>query len=120
MIESFSEIKMTETSNFVSDDFEQIDTNIKQGISALDESMYPNEVHERVACDGCEMFPIVGVRYKCSVCKNFDFCEKCEETKDHDHAFLKIKRAVDAPKAMFTTINDRMPNAQADIDVDDP
>lgn len=82
--------------------------------------MYPNEVHERVECDGCGVAPVTGVRYKCSVCKDFDYCEKCEESKDHPHAFLKIKRAGDAPKVMMTTIDDSMGNAKADIDIDDP
>jgi len=48
-------------------------------------------VHQGVKCDGCGVKPIVGVRYKCSICHNFDYCEKCEETVDHPHAFLKIK-----------------------------
>jgi hypothetical protein len=120
MIESFSEIKMAETSNLMSDDFAQIDTNLNsRNPDPLNESMYPNEVHYRVICDGCGMSPIIGVRYKCSVRKDFDFCERCEATKDHPHAFLKIKRAGDAPKAIFTTINDRQPG-KADIEVDDP
>lgn len=49
------------------------------------------KVHEGVACDGCGVKPIVGVRYKCTACDNFDFCEKCEATANHPHAFLKIK-----------------------------
>lgn len=119
MIDTLSEINVNDSSsNFVSEDINQIDSTQRQ--PDLNESMYPNEVHERVACDGCGVHPIVGVRYKCSVCKNFDFCEKCEESKDHPHAFLKIKRARDAPQAIFTTIDDRMADARADIDVDDP
>jgi len=43
-----------------------------------------------VECDGCGVSPIVGPRYKCSVRKNFDFCSKCEERRDHPYAFLKI------------------------------
>jgi hypothetical protein len=49
-------------------------------------------VHQRVSCDGCNAHPIVGTRYKCSVCPDFDFCEKCEATKEHSHPFLKIKK----------------------------
>lgn len=72
----------------------------------LNESMYPDEIHSHVECDGCGINPILGVRYKCSVCKDFDYCQACEESKDHPHAFLKIKRAGTAPKAIFTVVDD--------------
>jgi len=49
-------------------------------------------VHRCVKCDGCGVFPIVGIRYKCYVCPNFDHCEKCEATKEHDHPFIKFKQ----------------------------
>lgn len=52
------------------------------------------------------MNPIVGVRYKCSVRQNFDYCQKCEETKAHEYAFLKIKKANQAPKMIVTAVND--------------
>lgn len=52
------------------------------------------------------MFPIVGVRYKCSVRPNFDYCAKCEETKNHEYAFIKIKRASQAPQMIVTAVND--------------
>jgi len=32
-------------------------------------------VHGAVRCDGCNAYPLVGVRYKCSICEDFDFCE---------------------------------------------
>lgn len=47
-------------------------------------------MHENVSCDGCGDNPIRGLRYKCSVCKDFDYCAKCEERLQHEHAFLKI------------------------------
>jgi len=47
---------------------------------------------KKYICDGCEMSPIVGVRYKCAVCEDFDLCEKCESVTDHEHPFLKIKK----------------------------
>ena len=72
-------------------------------------------VHPHVECDGCGVCPIVGPRYKCTVKKNFDFCASCEATKDHPHAFLKITKPGQAPRAMFTVINENMPG-EADLD----
>ncbi len=49
-------------------------------------------VHFGVKCDGCGVFPIVGCRYKCATCDNFDYCEECEKklSEKHNHPFLKI------------------------------
>jgi hypothetical protein len=49
-------------------------------------------IHFGVKCDGCGVLPIVGCRYKCAFCDNFDYCEKCENklSKEHNHPFLKI------------------------------
>ena len=63
-------------------------------------------VHVGVACDGCGESPILGVRYKCAVCKDFDYCANCEEKLDHDHPFLKIKKAGGAPAVMVTVLSD--------------
>ena len=44
----------------------------------------------------CFQEPIIGYRYKCSVCNNYNICEKCEEvnlqTEEHPHDFIKIKK----------------------------
>jgi len=50
-------------------------------------------IHASVSCDGCKVFPITGIRYKCAVCPDFDFCEKCEEAKwkEHKHPMTKIR-----------------------------
>ena len=44
-------------------------------------------------CDGCSMFPIIGIRYKCKVCNRFNYCQNCfDENKDkHSHEFEKIE-----------------------------
>ena len=49
-------------------------------------------IHFGVKCDGCGKFPIVGCRFKCAVCDNFDYCEDCEKklAQKHNHPFLKI------------------------------
>lgn len=31
-------------------------------------------VHTHVTCDECHAHPIVGIRYKCVVCPDFDVC----------------------------------------------
>ena len=35
-------------------------------------------IHYNKICDGCEMDPIKGIRYNCTVCPDFDLCEKCK------------------------------------------
>ena len=32
-------------------------------------------VHEGYYCDRCHMYPIVGIRYTCANCANYDLCE---------------------------------------------
>ncbi|PKY48985.1 hypothetical protein RhiirA4_404956 [Rhizophagus irregularis] len=59
-----------------------------------------NGMHQ-ASCNVCTK-RIVGVRYKCGHCDNFDICSNCE-TSNHDrnHVFIKIKRQI---------INDRFVN----------
>lgn len=33
--------------------------------------------YHNAACDGCQVSPIVGARWKCSACADFDLCDKC-------------------------------------------
>ncbi|PVU97752.1 hypothetical protein BB559_001923 [Furculomyces boomerangus] len=49
-------------------------------------------IHRGVTCDECNMYPVVGVRYKCTQCPDFDICENCEAKNSHrEHVMLKIK-----------------------------
>ena len=41
--------------------------------------------HEGIACDGCRQRPVVGPRYKCQRCPDFDFCHACRFTVEHAH-----------------------------------
>jgi len=66
-------------------------------------------VEHLAACDGCEVHPIKGIRYKCSVCKDFDFCSTCEERMSHPHAFLKIRNPSEVPSVMVTMLNEEAP-----------
>ncbi|ETO00357.1 hypothetical protein RFI_37090 [Reticulomyxa filosa] len=51
-------------------------------------------VHLNVKCDMCGACPIRGIRYKCSVCGNYDLCEGCEASGKHHvtHPMVKITR----------------------------
>jgi len=48
----------------------------------------------------------VGHRYKCVICHDFDFCERCEAKGDHPHAFLKIRTPDQAPKVLIASMDD--------------
>ena len=53
-------------------------------------------IHSGFKCEKCSQEPIVGNRYKCSICDNYNLCEKCEEenskTDEHLHNFIKIRK----------------------------
>jgi len=57
------------------------------------------EAHGNVRCDGCNEFPIVGARYNCTVCPDFDLCAKCEASSVHpaEHPLLKYRQPVNTP-----------------------
>ena len=52
-------------------------------------------VHKNNKCEHCFMEPIIGYRYKCSQCYNYNLCQECHEknaeTGNHQHFFQKIK-----------------------------
>lgn len=57
-------------------------------------SKHPIYYHEGIVCDFCERV-IVGARYKCCNCVDYDLCEECEAINgvhDLDHVFLKLRK----------------------------
>ncbi|XP_063970630.1 E3 ubiquitin-protein ligase HERC2-like [Lytechinus pictus] len=47
--------------------------------------------HPGITCNGCSQSPIVGLRFKCKTCGEFNFCENCFRTKrNHRHTFMRI------------------------------
>jgi hypothetical protein len=53
--------------------------------------------HAGINCDQCKAIPIMGVRYKCSMCPDYDLCSSCIEptvkTHDPQHLFLRVDSA---------------------------
>lgn len=56
-------------------------------------------VHPNVICDGCNG-PVVGTRYKCSVCPDYDLCASCEGKGMHrEHSKLAFPSPFEVSRA---------------------
>ena len=49
-------------------------------------------VHRDVRCEHCGLDPLVGWRYMCTICEDYNLCENCEEghAVKHGHPFIKV------------------------------
>ncbi|CAF1253769.1 unnamed protein product [Didymodactylos carnosus] len=60
------------------------------GESVKHEPIKPEEHNwGTVTCDGCKMDPLIGLRYYCSTCGNYDLCQSCKD-KGHEHELKLI------------------------------
>ena len=54
-------------------------------------------IHEGIKCNNCLKKPIIGNRYKCNTCNNYNLCEDCQNRnindEIHSHPFSKIKNS---------------------------
>ena len=52
-------------------------------------------IHHGIKCNQCFQYPIIGYRYKCCECFDYNLCEKCKENNsksgEHSHDFIKMK-----------------------------
>ena len=57
----------------------------------FEENKKNEKVHEGIFCSQCKE-NVIGIRYKCIVCQDFNYCEKCEDKfkEEHGHPMLKI------------------------------
>lgn len=92
---------------------------IQASLSKISE---PNKTsHLGFACKICNQAPLLGIRYKCSVCKDYDICEACEDTsaQQHPHPFIKIRNGELNPAFIKTILfeeDDNYNNNNASID----
>jgi len=64
-------------------------------------------IHYGVECDGCKVVPIVGARFKCYTCPDYDLCANCEANQDPlkffgsehklEHMMIKYRKQREAP-----------------------
>ena len=47
--------------------------------------------HKNVTCDGCQQSPLIGSRYKCKSCPDYDLCGGCKKQGMHSqHEFFLV------------------------------
>jgi hypothetical protein len=73
-----------------------------------------NVTHHGVTCDGCDKAPIVGFRYKCVVCDDYDLCGSCEKAGKHPgHNMMRISSPeVIWPQRLFKRIHKMQEKAE--------
>eukprot|EP01087_Luapelamoeba_hula_P005033 TRINITY_DN1511_c3_g1_i2.p1 TRINITY_DN1511_c3_g1~~TRINITY_DN1511_c3_g1_i2.p1 ORF type:complete len:514 (+),score=139.30 TRINITY_DN1511_c3_g1_i2:117-1658(+) len=59
-------------------------------------------------CDHCDS-QIVGVRYKCGVCSDFDLCQRCEALLQYDNSKRGPSAVVHTPGHLFVKVRDAVP-----------
>jgi hypothetical protein len=70
-------------------------------------------MHEGVSCDMCGESPLRGVRYRCSMCPDYDVCDRCvllpavpNVCHDGSHLFLRIATP-SAEVSSYTSVMNR-------------
>ena len=68
---------------------------------------YNKVKHQNIKCNNCGMNNIIGVRYKCTQCENYNLCENCESKDCHDmnHILIKIKTPINDENKLSEKIN---------------
>ncbi len=46
--------------------------------------------HEDISCSNCNASPIIGKRFNCLVCDEYNLCENCESKNEHTHPMIRI------------------------------
>ncbi|CAF4169761.1 unnamed protein product, partial [Rotaria sordida] len=65
---------------------------VKPKLNKSKESNQNTTIHVGVICDGCQG-PVIGNRYKCLECRDYDLCQICSDKNLHsEHNMLKLTR----------------------------
>ena len=73
---------------------------LRQDLNLMEFHKSKKNIHLGIICNGCGRNPVPGIRYKCLMCPNFNFCEICESNyntnqssivHNNKHFFVKIR-----------------------------
>ena len=78
---------------------EPVSSNIKNSKNENDANTLKDIIHKNICCRRCKMSPLVGIRYKCSICHDFDLCQKCELNIEHSHPMMRFRQPAPLNKA---------------------
>ena len=104
--------------------FLELKQNIKSilsGDSSAGNPIQIKTVHSTITCDGCNVFPITGKRFKCLQCDDFDLCQKCEKTHPHLHPMIRLNETTDffvsrnVKRIQILSAKNKQYNSQNDI-----
>lgn len=91
---------------------------VSKNLNELKESIVPQvnqSVHVGVQCENCKCTNLIGIRYKCFICENYNLCQKCEAYSQSIHApghcFLKLR----VPETMQEIIANSIPCSIVEI-----
>ncbi len=89
-------------------DFEKLIQKQEEANLEKKEKYTISNIHEYIRCNFCNEYPIIGIRFKCSLCPSLNICEKCERGigNIHEHNFIKIRNPEQAPKIINTFIKE--------------
>eukprot|EP01041_Mallomonas_annulata_P011764 gene11764-24664_t len=112
-IQDFSTIKQVIINTAFTNNSNNTEINMHSNSSTIEINKKP--IHIGITCDICNINPIIGIRYKCSIRDNYDLCEACESKTEHHAPFVKIYTPQQSPLGLVTLLQSNCPTSQEEI-----
>ena len=88
---------LVETQNIQRDILKELQ-HMNKNVNQQNSMIGLNKCHMGITCDICKKANIIGNRWKCLFCKDYDICDECDKNgqndyheKAHQHTFIRIK-----------------------------